>query len=104
MWGVREDAVEAGGGQASGQEQEKKLGRTSKDSLGADEIREEEDVVVDSLCRDDHPPEESVGLPHLHEGQQVHALVLGLIEQHSNPACKARHGMERMGIEREGVR
>ena len=55
-------------------------------SLGADEVREEEGVVHDALADHDRKPEEWAGLLELKEGQQVHPLVLGLLEKGVDPA------------------
>lgn len=54
-------------------------------SLGADEVRQEEGVVHDPLGDHHRETEDGAGLLELEEGQQVHPLVLGLLQQRVDP-------------------
>ncbi|CRJ86145.1 hypothetical protein BN1723_000082 [Verticillium longisporum] len=59
--------------------------------LGRDEIRQEHAVEEDALGTDEHDLHEPARLRHLHKGQQVHALIVRLLEQRLDPAVVALH-------------
>ena len=50
-----------------------------------DEVRQEEAVEEDALRAQDHQPHEPARLGELHEGEEVHALVVGLFEEGFDP-------------------
>jgi len=47
------------------------------------------------LAEKDEASEDGSGLPHLHEGEQVHALILRLLQQSMDPPVVSLHGSER---------
>ena len=63
-----------------------------------DQIQHEEQVVEDALGKDDQPALEAGRLCNLDEGQQVHALVLGLVQQHADPAFVVGHVAQRLQV------
>lgn len=57
--------------------------------LGRQQVGDEKAVEEDSLCAKDHGLHEPARLAHLHEDEQVHALVEGLLEECLNPSIVA---------------
>lgn len=54
--------------------------------LGADDVRQEERVEHHPLAHQDHEPEHRAGLLQLQEREQVHPLVLRLLQEGVDPA------------------
>ncbi|KXH63971.1 hypothetical protein CNYM01_13806 [Colletotrichum nymphaeae SA-01] len=62
--------------------------------LGGDEVRQEHAVEEDALGAEDHDLHEPARLRHLHERQEVHALVEALLEERLDPAVVALHAAQ----------
>lgn len=67
-------------------------------NLGADEVCDKHGVEVDALRADDEYLHEPARLAHLEEGQEVHALVVRLLEQRLDPAVVALQTPERVEV------
>mmetsp|Transcript_16146 Transcript_16146/g.36928 ORF Transcript_16146/g.36928 Transcript_16146/m.36928 type:complete len:261 (+) Transcript_16146:647-1429(+) len=64
-------------------------------NLGIDHVREKEEVHEDSLGSQDRPSEDRAGLFDGDKGEQMHPLILSLLQKRVNPAMIARHRPER---------
>lgn len=62
--------------------------------FGGDEVRQEHAVEEDALGAEDHDFHEPARLRHLHERQEVHALVEALLEERLDPAVVALHAAQ----------
>lgn len=58
--------------------------------LGADEIGQEKRVEHDALADHHIEPKDGTGVLELEEGQQVHALILGLLQKGVDPTVIPR--------------
>ena len=66
-------------------------------NLGGEEVRDEHGVVEDALGTEDDESHEPARLVHLEEGEEMHSLVVGLLEEGLDPALvrlEAANGLE----------
>jgi hypothetical protein len=71
--------------------------------LGGDEVAEEVGVEEDALHGEDERALVPRRLGHLHEGHEVHALVLGLLQQHADPAAAVLEAAERAQVQQHAA-
>lgn len=55
-------------------------------NLGREEVRDEHGVVEDTLSTEHDESHEPAGLVHFEKGEEVHSLVVGLLEERLDPA------------------
>lgn len=68
-----------------------KISDKSVDNLGGDEVGDEKTVEEDALGSNDHHLHEPTRLAHLHECQEVHPLVVALLEERLDPTIVSLH-------------
>jgi len=68
-----------------------KISDKSVNNLGGDEVRDEKTVEEDALSSNDHHLHEPARLAHLHECQEVHPLVVALLEECLDPTVVSLH-------------
>lgn len=66
----------------------------SVDDSGRQKVCDEEAVEEDALCPDDHHLHEPARFAHLHERQQMHSLIVALLEECLDPAVVTLHAPE----------
>ena len=71
--------------------------------LGGDEVAEEVGVEEDALHGEDERALVPLGLGHLHEGHEVHALVLRLLQQRPDPAAAVLEAAERAQVQQHAA-
>lgn len=63
-----------------------------------DQVAEEHGVEEDALRSQDERLHEQTWFAHLHEGEQVHALIVGLFEEGLDPAVVPLEASERVQV------
>ena len=63
-----------------------------------DEVAGNEGVEEDALAAEDHEAHEPAWFGHLQEGEEVHALVVGLFEERLDPAIVSLHTADTMEV------
>lgn len=63
----------------------------SVDKSRREEVENEERVEEDALCTDDHELHEATGFAHLHKCEEMHALVVRLLEERLDEAIVSLH-------------
>lgn len=71
-----------------------KVTNKSMDNLGRDKVRDEQAVEENTLSTYDHHLHEPTRLAHLHERQEMHSLVVTLLEKCLDPAVVTLHPSE----------
>ena len=84
---MRRRGVGSGWGRCrvSGEKSTERRTRGASTNLGRDQIADEHEVERHALRGEHHGTEQGAGVAHGHECEQVHALVLGLLQQRVDP-------------------